>query len=65
MITLKISEKKTTVAQNIIIDENSISIKSNIQGEYKVGSITFDVTLTCLSKGLIEKDLAEMIKKVI
>ena len=59
---LKDKRTKTTVAQNIIIDDNSLSIKSNIQGEYKVGSTTFDVTLTCLSKGLIEADLVEKIK---
>ncbi|MFW2036530.1 hypothetical protein ACG93L_13825, partial [Acinetobacter junii] len=60
---LKDKRTKTTVAQNIIIDDNSLSIKSNIQGEYKVGSTTFDVTLTCLSKGVIENDLAEKIKQ--
>ena len=58
---LKDKRTKTRVAQNII-DDNSLSIKSNIQGEYKVGSTTFDVTLTCLSKVLIEADLAEKIK---
>ena len=59
---LKDKRTKTTVAQNIIIDDNSLSIKSNIQGECNVGSTTFDVTLTCLSKGLIEADLADKIK---
>lgn len=59
---LKDKRTKITVAHNIIIDDNSLSIKINTQGEYKVGSITFDVTLTCLSKGLIEADLADKIK---
>lgn len=60
---LKDKRTKTTVAYNIIFDNNSVDIKSNIQGEYKVGSTTFDVTLTCLSKGVIENDLAEKIKQ--
>ncbi len=58
---LKDKRTKTEVAFNVIIDETTISIRSNIQGEYKPGAVDQDITLTCVSKGVIEKKLAQKI----
>jgi len=58
---LKDNRTKTEVAFNVIIDKNTISISSNIQGEYKPGAVDQDITLTCVSKGVIEEKLAQQI----
>ncbi|CAM4080234.1 hypothetical protein [Pseudoalteromonas byunsanensis] len=58
---LKDNRTKTEVALNIIVNDSAITVKSNIHGEYKPGSATNDITLTCVSKGTIE---SEVLKKI-
>lgn len=55
---LKDKRTKTEVAFNIVVDDNYLSIRSNIQGEYKPGAVDQDITLTCISRGVIESELA-------
>ena len=58
---LKDNRTKTEVAFNVIVDEQEIRIRSNIQGEYKPGAVDQNITLTCVSKGSIEKMLVQKI----
>jgi len=58
---LKDNRTKTEVAINIIVDEETLSVRSNIKGEYKPGTVSQDITLTCVSNGVIESDIAEQI----
>lgn len=58
---LKDNRTKTEVAFNLIVDDKTLTIRSNIQGEYKPGAAGQDITLTCVSRGVIEKELARKI----
>lgn len=58
---LRDNRTKTEVAFNIVIDETTLNIRSNIHGEYKPGAVDQDITLTCISLGVIEKNLADQI----
>ena len=58
---LKDNRTKTQVAINVIVSKSDILIKTNIHGEYKPGSVSQDLTLTCISKGVIEQDLLNKI----
>lgn len=60
---LKDKRTKTEVSFNIIVDKNQIIIKSNIKAEYKPSNFTGDqnITLTCISKGVLEKELLKEI----
>ncbi|WP_444914660.1 hypothetical protein ACJJIQ_05025 [Microbulbifer sp. ANSA003] len=58
---LKDNRTKTEVAFNVVVNDREVIIRSNIQGEYKPGAATQDITLTCVSLGVIEADMAEKI----
>ncbi len=58
---LKDKRTKTEVSVNVIVDETTLTIKSNIQGEYKPGAVDQDITLTCVSKGAVETELGNKI----
>lgn len=58
---LKDNRTKTTVAFNIVVDSKKLVIRSNIQGEYKPGAVSQDITLTCISNGVIEEKLGQKI----
>ena len=60
---LKDKRTKTEVSFNIIIDKKQIEVKSSIKGEYKPNSVAGvqNITLTCISKGVLERDLLNKI----
>ncbi|WDE11136.1 hypothetical protein [Thalassomonas haliotis] len=58
---LKDNRTKTELALNIIVTEKEITVKSNIHGEYKPGSVDQDMTLTCISKGVVENKLLKQL----
>ncbi|WP_299582031.1 hypothetical protein [uncultured Microbulbifer sp.] len=58
---LKDNRTKTEVAFNVVVNDQEVIIRSNIQGEYKPGAATQDITLTCVSRGVIEAEIAEKI----
>ncbi|WDP92306.1 MAG: hypothetical protein HUN04_22310 [Desulfobacter sp.] len=60
---LKDKRTKTEVAFNVIVDDKTITILSNIQGEYKPGAVDQDITLSCRSKGIIEAQIGNKILK--
>jgi hypothetical protein len=59
---LKDNRTSTKVGIGIIAIDGMVTIKANVEGEYKPGAIDQDITLTCVSKGLLEQSLYEKIK---
>ena len=58
---LKDNRTKTEVAINIIVTDKEITVKSNIHGEYKPGRVDQDMTLTCVSRGVVENKLLKQL----
>lgn len=58
---LKDNRTKTRVGFGVIADDGHITVKSTIEGEYKPGSSTQDITLTCVSRGQLEKQMLSKI----
>lgn len=56
---LKDNRTKTEVAFNVLVDDQTLKVKSNIHGEYKPGAADQDITLTCVSRGVIEQALVD------
>ncbi len=52
---------KTTVAFGVLAENNHVSIKATIQGSYRPGDPTEDITLTCVSRGVLESQLMNQI----
>lgn len=59
---LKDNRTSTRVSMGVIINKTTITVQSNIQGEYRPGDVTQNITLTCVSKGALENDMLEKIK---
>ena len=59
---LKDNRTSTRVAIGVIVDKGSITVKANIEGEYKPGDVIQNITLTCVSTGVLEKDILRKIK---
>ncbi len=60
---LKDNRTSSKIHFNIMVDNNKISIKGIPTAEYKVGAIDQDMTLTCVSKGVLEQRLLSEIKQ--
>ncbi len=58
---LKDNRTSTKVAMGIVVYNAEMEAKANVQGEYKPGSASQDITLSCVSRGVLER---EMIHKV-
>lgn len=58
---LRDDRTKTEVAINILVDDTALQVTANIQGEYKPGSMDQDITLNCISKGVIEREIGKQI----
>jgi hypothetical protein len=58
-----LSDNRTTtqVSYGILAEDGKVTVKATIQGEYKPGSVTQDITLTCVSRGKLEKKLLSKI----
>jgi len=54
---LKDNRTSTRVAFGIIAENGKVTVKANIEGEYKPGAVDQDITLTCVSRGVLERDL--------
>lgn len=60
---LKDKRTHTQVSINVIVDEGTLTVRSNIQGEYKPGeSANQDINLTCVSRGSIENEILGKIR---
>ncbi|MGA2366180.1 MAG: hypothetical protein ABSG12_11905 [Steroidobacteraceae bacterium] len=52
---LKDNRTTTRVAFGILAEDNHIEVRATIQGEYKPGAVTQNITLTCVSRGVIDR----------
>lgn len=59
---LKDNRTSTKVAYNILINDNSLEVRSTLQGDYKVGDVSQNITLTCVSRGVLEQEMVRKIK---
>ncbi|MDQ9009039.1 hypothetical protein RFI36_04660 [Acinetobacter gerneri] len=62
---LKDNRTSTKVAYNILIADNSLDVRTTLQGDYKVGDVTQNITLTCVSRGVLEQKMIQKIKSEI
>lgn len=51
----------TQVGMGVIVYDSEINVRASIRGEYKPGSVSQDITLTCVSKGRLERDMLQKI----
>lgn len=51
----------TRAAINIVVVDRQMTVKAIIAAEYKPGDVVQDITLQCVSRGVIEKDIANRI----
>jgi len=58
---LKDNRTTTRAAFGIIAEDAKVTVKANIEGEYKPGAVDQNITLTCVSRGLLERDMAAKI----
>jgi hypothetical protein len=54
---LKDKRTATRVSFGIVAGDGSLTVKANIQGEYKPGAVDQNITLTCVSRGVLEQAL--------
>lgn len=60
---LKDYRTEVRVALYLVINESEISVKANLEGEYKPGDVAQDISLTCISKGVIERQMLSNINR--
>lgn len=51
----------TEVSYTLVNEPGSLTVVANIDGEYRPGSVAQDLTLTCKSKGTLERQLLDSI----
>lgn len=58
-----LKDKRTTtrVAFGVIAEDGRVTVKASIEGEYKPGAVDQNITLTCISRGNIERDMLSKI----
>lgn len=62
---LKDNRTTTKVSYGVIVDEQSVTVRANVEGEYKPGSVSQDITLTCNSRGRLEELLINKLRESI
>lgn len=58
---LKDKRTKTRVSYGVLYETGLVTVKANIEGEYKPGSVSQDITLTCVSHGTLENELLDKV----
>lgn len=51
----------TKLGYGVIVDAGKFEVKANLEGNFKVGDASQDITLTCVSRGNLEQDLTTKI----
>lgn len=54
---LKDNRTATRVGFGVIAEDGKLMIRTTIEGEYKPGAVDQNITLTCVSRGLLERDM--------
>lgn len=58
-----LKDKRTTtrVSFGVIYANNRVTVKANVEGEYKPGDVSQNITLTCVSRGGLENEMLDKI----
>jgi hypothetical protein len=62
---LKDKRTATRVGFGVIAEDGKLTVKAIIEGEYKPGAVDQNITLTCVSRGLLERDMLTKIKAAV
>ena len=54
---LKDNRTSTRVGFGVVAEDGKLMVRSTIEGEYKPGAIEQNITLTCVTKGLLEREM--------
>lgn len=60
---LKDNRTTTRVAYGVTADANRLTVRAIINGEYKPGDVTQNITLQCVSRGALEDELIAAIRR--
>lgn len=54
-----LKDKRTTtrVGFGVVAVDGKLLVRTTIEGEYKPGAVDQDITLTCISRGFLERDM--------
>lgn len=58
---LKDTRTQTSIAMNVIAQDKRLTLRASVDADYRPGASMQDMTLTCVSKGVLERSLAEQI----
>jgi hypothetical protein len=58
---LKDNRTSSKLGYGILLSNGKLTIKANIESEYKPGAVDQDITLTCVSRGTLEPMLLDKI----
>lgn len=58
---LEDNRTSTRISFNVIAVDGAVRVRAAIQGEYRPGAVDQDMTLSCISYGVIEQDLLDKI----
>jgi hypothetical protein len=58
---LKDVRTTTRVAFGVIASDGKMEVRANIEGEYKPGSAIQNITLTCVSRGILEQEMVQRV----
>lgn len=58
---LKDIRTTTRVGFGVIVRDGTVTVRTTIEGEYKPGSAMQNITLSCVSRGLLEQQLLQKI----
>lgn len=59
---LKDNRTSSKIAYNILVDEGKVTVRATLQADYKIGDVTQNITLTCVSRGVLEQQMLQKIK---
>ena len=49
------------VGYGILAADGRVTVRTTIEGQYKPGAVDQNITLTCVSRGSLERDMLEQI----
>lgn len=56
---LKDNRTSSKVAYGLVVDDGTIAVRAVLQSEYKPGAVDQNITLTCVSRGVLEQRLLQ------
>lgn len=55
---LKDNRTATRVGFGVIAEEGKLIVKATVEGNYRPGAVDQNITLTCVSRGLLERAMS-------